>query len=188
MTCLKNQDKMTIQSVMANQDGMVETLNGSRINMNLVAKATKVIMNLKLKVKLKHLMIICPQLRGMVETSLVKMKEDQVANVCKVITKVEDFDEVMPVVQVRVGKFEIRDVLFNGGSSVNIISKSLKRKLELKKPQSAPFVVQMVNQWKVQQIGLIKNLKINLASCDYKILITMLNMENGVEACSMSLG
>jgi hypothetical protein len=105
---------MTIQSVMANQDGMVETLNGYGINLNLVTKATKVIMNLKLKVKLKHLMIICPQLRGMVETSLVKMKEDQVANVCKVITKGEDFDEVMLVVQVRVGKFEVRDVLFDG--------------------------------------------------------------------------
>jgi hypothetical protein len=27
----------------------------------------------------------------------------------------------------------------------------------------------MANQWKVQPIGLIKNLKINLASFDYKI-------------------
>jgi len=47
-----NQNKMTIQSVVANQDGMVETLNGYGINMNSVAKATKVIMNLKLEVKL----------------------------------------------------------------------------------------------------------------------------------------
>ncbi len=31
---------MTIQSVVANQDGMVETLNGYGINMNLVAKTT----------------------------------------------------------------------------------------------------------------------------------------------------
>jgi hypothetical protein len=46
----------------------------------------------------------------------------------------------------------------------------------------------MVNQWKVHLIGLIKNLKINLACCDYKISITMLNMENGVEAYSMLLG
>jgi hypothetical protein len=38
---------------MANQDGMVETLNGYGINLNLVTKATKVIMNLKLKVKLR---------------------------------------------------------------------------------------------------------------------------------------
>jgi hypothetical protein len=145
-------------------------------------------MNLKLEVKLGQLMIICPQLRGMVEKSLVNMKEDEVADVCKVITKVEDFDEVMLVVQVRVGKFEIRDVLLDGGFDVNLIFESLRRKLELKRPQSAPFGVRMVDQWKVQPIGLIRNLKINLASCDYKISITMLNMENGVEAYSMLLG
>jgi hypothetical protein len=47
----------------------------------------------------------------------------------------------MLVVQVQVGKFEVKDVLLDNGSSVNIISKSLKKKLELKKPQLAPFVV-----------------------------------------------
>ncbi len=82
-----------------------------------------------------QLMKICPQLRGMVENSLIKMKEDQVANVCKITTKVEDFDEVMPIVQVRVGKFEVKDMLLDGGSSVNIISKSLKRKLRLRRLQ-----------------------------------------------------
>jgi len=37
----------------------------------------------------------------------------------------------------------------------------------------------------VQPISLIE---INLASCDYKILVTVLNMDNGVEAYSMLLG
>ncbi len=60
------------------------------------------------------------------------MRED----VCKITTKVEDFDELMPIVQIWVGKFEIRVVLLDGGSSVNIISKSLKKRLGLKKPQS----------------------------------------------------
>jgi hypothetical protein len=48
LTCLNNQDKMTIQCVVASWDGMVETLNGYGINMNSVVEATKVIMNLKL--------------------------------------------------------------------------------------------------------------------------------------------
>ncbi len=48
--------------------------------------------------------------------------------------KVEDFDEVMPIVQVWVGKFEIRDVLLDDGSSVNIISKSLRKSFGLKRP------------------------------------------------------
>jgi len=40
----------------------------------------------------------------------------------------------------------------------------------------------MVDQRKVQPIGLIRNLKINLVGCDYKILVTMLDMEDGMEA------
>jgi hypothetical protein len=50
-------------------------------------------------------------------------------------------DEVMPIVQVWMRKFEVRDVLLNGGSNVNIIFKSLKNKLGLRRPQSIPFVV-----------------------------------------------
>jgi hypothetical protein len=156
--------------------------------MNLIAKAIETIINLKLEVKLGQLMRIFPQLKGMVENSLIKMREDQVADVCKVTTKVEDFDEVMPVVQVRVKKFEVKDVLLDSGFDVNIISESLRKKLGLKRPQSAPFVVRMAYQQKVQPISLIRNLKINLASCVYKILVIMLNMENGVEAYSMLLG
>jgi hypothetical protein len=114
--------------------------------MNLVVEATKAIINLKMEVQLGQLMRIFPQLKRMVEKSLIKTREDQVANVCKVTTKVEDFDEVMPIVQVRVGKFEVKDVLLDSGFDVNIISKSLRKKLGLKRPQSAPFVVQMAYQ------------------------------------------
>ncbi len=53
----------------------------------------------------------------------MKMKINQVMDVCKVSTiKAKDFDEAILIVRIRVGKFEVRDVLLNGGSSVNIIS------------------------------------------------------------------
>jgi hypothetical protein len=51
-TCLKNQDKMITQSVVVNQDGRFETLNGYGVNMNSIVEATKLIMNSKLEVKL----------------------------------------------------------------------------------------------------------------------------------------
>jgi hypothetical protein len=38
----------------ANQDERFETLNGYGVNMNSIAEATKVIMNLKLEVKLDN--------------------------------------------------------------------------------------------------------------------------------------
>ncbi len=46
----------------------------------------------------------------------------------------------------------------------------------------------MADQWKVQPMGLIQNLKINLASFVYKNSVTILKMENGIEAYSMLLG
>ncbi len=45
-------------------------------------------------------MKIYPQLKGMVEKSLIKMRENQVVGVYKVTTKAKEFDEVMPIVQV----------------------------------------------------------------------------------------
>jgi hypothetical protein len=91
----------------------------------------------------------CLQLKGMVEKSLIKMKENQVANVCKITTKAEDFDKVMPIVQAWVGKFEVRDVLLDGGSIVNIIYESSRKKFRLRRLQLIPFVVRVVNQRKV---------------------------------------
>ncbi len=97
---------------MVNQNGMFEdklaqTHNEFGINMDSIIEVTEVIMKFKLEVKLGELMRICPQLKRMVKKSLIKMRKDQVVDVCKVTTKVEDFDEVMLVVQVQVGKFEI---------------------------------------------------------------------------------
>ncbi len=94
----------------------------------------------------------------------------------------------MPIVHVHVGKYGIKDVLLNGGSSVNIISKKLSTKLRLRKLQLAPFVVHMVDQRKVQLIWLVRNLKIDLVGCEYKIRIIILNMDNGIETYSMLFG
>jgi hypothetical protein len=124
----------------------------------------------------------------MMEKSLMKTKINQVTDVSKVNTiKVEDFDEAILVVQVRVGKFEVKDVLLDGGFGVNINSKSLKKKLGLRKSQPTSFIICMVDQHKVQAMGLIQNLKINLTIYVYKILIIVLKMENGIEAYSMFL-
>jgi hypothetical protein len=81
----------------------------------------------------------------MVQKSFIKMKEDHVVDIYKVIINVENFDEAMPIVQVRVGRFEVRDVLLDGDFDAKIIFGSLKNKIQLKKIQLAPFVVQMAN-------------------------------------------
>jgi len=110
----------------------------------------KFVMNSKIEVKLGQLLEICPQLKEIMTKSLLKMEEAQIANVCKVIaTKIKDFDEAILIVQIHVGKFGIRDVLLDDRSNVNIISKSLRKKLGLRRPKLAPFVVRMDNRRKV---------------------------------------
>lgn len=46
----------------------------------------------------------------------------------------------------------------------------------------------MANKRKVRPVGLIQNLKIDLAGCSYKIFVKILIMEKGKEAYSMLLG
>ncbi len=111
-------------------------------------------MNLKLEIKLGQLLKICPRLKLIMDKYLLKMKEPQVTNVCKVTTiKIEDFDEVVLVVQIRIRKFGVRNVLLDGGCGVNIILKNLRKKVGLRKPQLAPFVVKMVDKRKEQLLG-----------------------------------
>jgi hypothetical protein len=78
------------------------------------------------------------------------MQEEHIPNVYKVGTHHKNaFDEVMFVVQVSIGNCEIMDVLLDGGFGVNIFSEHLQRKLGLKKPELAPFMVRMGDQSKV---------------------------------------
>jgi len=147
------------------------------------------ILNMKVEVKLEQLIKVCPQLRKILAKFFLRMQKKHVLDVCRVGTlHKNDFDEVMPVVQVSIRNCEIMDVLLDSESGINIIFKHMQRKLGLKKLQSAPFMVRMANQRKVQLVRLIRNLKIDLARCTFKISITVLQMEDTPKAYSMFLG
>jgi hypothetical protein len=106
----------------------------------------KFMMNSNIEVKLRQLLEICLQLRKMMTKSLLKMGEARIVDVCKVTTtKVKDFDEAILIVQVYIRKFGVKDVLMVGGSNVNIISESLRKKLGLRKPKPTFFVIRMAN-------------------------------------------
>jgi hypothetical protein len=73
------------------------------INPTLQAKKefelTDTIMDLKIEVG--KLLNICPQLRKMMEISLIKIKRQGIVDICKVnIAKVDDLDVAMLVIQV----------------------------------------------------------------------------------------
>ncbi len=73
-------------------------------------------LNVKMEVKLGQLIKICPQLRKILAKFFLRMQEEHVPNVCRIGTHHKnDFDKVMPVVQVCIGNYEIMDVLLDGG-------------------------------------------------------------------------
>jgi len=93
------------------------------------------IFNMKMEVKLGKLIKICPQLQKVLTKFFLKMQEEHVSNVCRVGTHHKnDFNEVMPIVQIFIGNCEIMDVLLDGGYGINIIFEHLQKKLGLKKP------------------------------------------------------
>ncbi len=61
-----------------------------------------------------------------------------------------------------VGKNIVDDVLLDGGSSVNIITKDLKKKLRLPILKLAPYTFIMANQTLTKTIGLIQDFKIHI--------------------------
>ncbi len=93
------------------------------------------ILNMKREVKWGQLIKICPQLRKKLAKFFLRMQKEHVLDVCIVGTHHKnDFDEVMPIVQVSIRNCEIMDVLLDGGSGINIIFEHLQKKLGLKKP------------------------------------------------------
>jgi hypothetical protein len=61
----------------------------------------------------------------------------------------------MAVILVHVGKNLMEDVVLDGGSSVNIIMKDLRKKLRLLILKPTPYTFRMVNQIVTKPIGLI---------------------------------
>jgi hypothetical protein len=51
----------------------------------------------------------------------------------------------MAIIQVQAGKNIFEDVLLDGGTNVNIITKKIKTKLGLPKPRSTPYHLIMVD-------------------------------------------
>lgn len=116
----------------------------------------KSIMDLKNGGHAWKIITIMSTLRRLLEISISRIKGKEVVDVCRfAMSKVKDFDETMHVVQVRIGKLGMKDVLLDGGFGVNIIFKGLKKKLRLRRLQLTPFMVCMADQKKVQLIGLV---------------------------------
>jgi hypothetical protein len=99
-----------------------------------------------------------------------------------------EVDNRMAVIQVQVGKNTIKDVLLDGKTSVNIITKNLKTKLGLPKPRPAPYHLRMTDHSMTKPLGIIKNLKIQIHGIPYVVAFTVLQNNVVDSNYSMLLG
>jgi hypothetical protein len=94
----------------------------------------------------------------------------------------------MAIIQVQIGNNTIEDVLLDGGSKVNIITKQLKLRSRLPKPKLAPYNLRMAYQTTTKLVGLIKDLKIYVHGIPYITTFTILQNSVVDFNCSMLLG
>jgi hypothetical protein len=68
----------------------------------------------------------------------------------------------MVVIKIQVGKNMVEDILLDGGSNLNIMTKELQKWLGFPSPKLTPYTLWMANQTITKPIGLIKDLKIHI--------------------------
>jgi hypothetical protein len=79
------------------------------------------------------------------------------------------------VIQVQVGKNFIDDVLIDGGSRVNIITKNLRVQLGLPKFNPTPYNLCIVDQTIAKPFNFIRDLKIFVHGIPYTITFIVIN-------------
>jgi hypothetical protein len=80
----------------------------------------------------------------------------------------------MAMIQVQVGKNFIEDVLLDGDSRVNNITKKLRVQLGLSKPKPALYNLHMVNQTIAKPLGFIKDVRIIVNIIPYVVSFTII--------------
>ena len=98
------------------------------------------------------------------------------------------FDEEMPMISVIVKKRRILNALIDGGSGVNIITCTLRRKLGLKKIEPAPFTIKMVDQRTVMPKGIIRDVRLDVGRIVIRTMLTVIDMVSTEDSYSMLLG
>jgi hypothetical protein len=94
----------------------------------------------------------------------------------------------MAIIQVQIGKNAIEDVLLDGGSEINIITKWLRLRLGLPKLKLAPYNIRMIDQTTTKPMGLIRDLKIYVHGIRSRTTFTVLQNSVVDSSYSMLLG
>jgi hypothetical protein len=83
-------------------------------------------------------------------------------------------DPHMVVIHVQVGKKLVEDVILDGGSDMNIMTKELWKWLKLPNPKPISYTLWMADQTITKLVDLIKDLKIHILGIPYITTFTIM--------------
>ena len=98
------------------------------------------------------------------------------------------FDEEMPMISVIVKNRQVPNALIDGGSGVNIIKDTLRKKLGFKKIEPAPFTIKMADQRKVMPKGIIRDVRLDVGGIVIRTTLTVIDMVSTEDSYSLLLG
>ena len=84
------------------------------------------------------------------------------------------FDEAVPVISMTLESSRVEGVLLDGGSEVNILSEQMIEPLGITKRESSPFTIRMADQQRVQPLGLLHGLKMEVSGMQFEIAAVIL--------------
>ena len=148
------------------------------------------IQNHKLQVTMRDLFSLSPSLMEFVRSRLTEAvtQPSRTPTTEELIAATEAIDKHMPVISICIGKHIVDDVLLDGGSGFNVITKEERRKLGLPKPSPAPSNLKMANGTIAKPTGLLRDVKIHIHGIPYIVTLTVINCQTIKSDYSMLLG
>ena len=141
----------------------------------------------KANISIGQLLEIAPYCKKRIMAALGNDEEPEEPTQAYQVTA-KAFDEEMPMISVIVKNRRIPNALIDGGSGVNIITDTLRRKLGLKKIEPAPFTIKMADQRKVMPKGIIRDVRLDVGGIIIRTTLTVIDMVSSEDSYSLLLG
>jgi hypothetical protein len=141
----------------------------------------------KANISIRQLLEIAPYCKKRIMAALAhEEKSKEPTQTYQVMAKA--FDEEMPMIFVIVKNRQVPNALIDGGSGMNIITDTLRRKLGLKKIEPAPFTIKMADQKKVMPKGIIRDVRLDVGGIIIRTTLTVIDMVRTEDNYSLLLG
>jgi hypothetical protein len=156
------------------------------------ARVDKILENVmnhtRANISIGKLLEITPYCKKRVMVALTIQKETSERPTSTYQVTAKAFDEEMPMISLIMKNRRIPNALIDGGSRVNIITDTLKKKLGLKRMEPAPFTLKMAEQKKVMPKGIIRDVRLDVGGIVIQTTLTVIDMVSTEDSYSLLLG